>query len=94
VNSYLDIQVHPDFQGLPPNLHAALVHLTDNAAAVLVLVSALGIVVSLLMLVVASWTSSRDLGERARSGLAISILAVAFLYGAVMLANYTGALFG
>lgn len=91
---FLDVSVHPDFQGLPPNLHDGLVHLTNNAAGILVLVSALGIVISLLMLVAASWTSSRELGDRAKSGLVISILAVAFLYGAVALANYTGALFG
>ena len=44
----LDIQVHPDFNGLPPSVRDGLVHLTNNAAALLTLVSALGIVVSIL----------------------------------------------
>ena len=30
-----DISVTPDFSGLPPNLYHGLVHLTNNAAAVL-----------------------------------------------------------
>ena len=90
----LDIQIHPDFNGLPPNVHQGLVHLTNNAAALLVLVSGLGIVISLLMLVVANWTSNQQLGDRAKSGLMVAVLAIALLYGAVVAANYTGGLFG
>jgi len=90
---YLDIAVSPDFTGLPSNVHAGLVHLTNNAAALLTLVSGLGIVVSLLGLVVASWTSNPQLGERAKHGLAISILAIALLYLGVAAANYSARLF-
>ena len=40
---YLDIVVHPDFNGLPPNLLHGLQRLADNAAGLLLLVSAIGI---------------------------------------------------
>ena len=90
---FLDIKVHPDFEGLPPSVHQGLVHLTNNAAAVLTLVSGLGIVVSLLLLVVASWTGSRELNERAKSGLVLSVVAMGILYAAIAVANYTGGLF-
>ena len=90
----LDIVIRPDFNGLPPNVHEGLVHLTNNAAALLALVSGLGIVVSLIGLVFASWTSHHQLAERSKSGLAISIGAMALLYVAVAAANYTGRLFG
>ena len=90
----LDISVHPDFDGLPPNVHEGLVHLTNTAAALLGLVSGLGIVVSLIGLVVASWSSNHQLSERAKSGLAVSIGAMALLYAPFAVANYTGRLFG
>jgi len=41
-----DINVRPDFSGLPPSVLHGLIHLTNNAAALLTLVSGLGIVVS------------------------------------------------
>jgi hypothetical protein len=91
---FLDIAIKPDFNGLPPNVREGLVHLTNNAAAVLTLVSGLGIVVSLIGLVFASWTTNHQLAERCKSGLAISIGAMALLYVAVAAANYTGRLFG
>jgi hypothetical protein len=90
----LDISIQPDFKGLPPNVLQGLIHLTNNAAALLTLVSGLGIVVSLIGLVFASWTSHHQLAERAKSGLAVSIAAMALLYVAVAAANYTGRLFG
>ncbi len=65
----LDIAVKPDFEGLPPNVVAGLVHLTNNAAAVLTLVSGLGIAVSLIGLLFAHFTHSHQLHERSRSGL-------------------------
>lgn len=90
----LDIVIRPDFNGLPANVREGLVHLTNNAAALLALVSGLGIVVSLIGLVFASWTSNHQLSERSKSGLAVSIAAMALLYIAVAGANYTGRLFG
>ncbi len=90
----LDISVAPDFNGLPPNVRDGLVHLTNNAAAVLTLVSGLGIVISLIGIVVASWTANAQLSERAKSGLFVSIAALALLYLGVAAANYAGHLFG
>ena len=62
-----DIGVTPDFNGLPPSVYHGLVHLTNNAAAVLTLVAGLGLVVSLTGLVLASFTANRELAERAKS---------------------------
>ena len=90
----LDISVKPDFDGLPPNVRDGLIHLTNNAAAVLTLVSGLGIVVSLIGLVIASWTSNQQLSERSKLGLAVSVAALALLYLGVAAANYAGHLFG
>ena len=90
----LDISVRPDFEGLPPNVHQGLIHLTNNAAALLALISGLGIVVSLIGLVFASWTSNHQLSERSKSGLAVSVGAMALLYAAFAVANYSGRLFG
>ena len=90
----LDIAIHPDFDGLPTNVHEGLVHLTNNAAALLALVSGLGIVVSLIGLVFASWTSNHQLSEKSKSGLAVSVGAMALLYISVAAANYPGRLFG
>ena len=93
LRAYLDVSVRPDFSGLPANVHDGLVHLTNNAAAVLTLVSGLGIVVSLIGLVFASWISNPQLGERFKSGLVVSIGAMALLYLGVAAANYTAHLF-
>jgi len=90
---FTDISVSPDFTGLPTNVYHGLVHLTDNAAAVLILVAGLGLVVSLIGLVIASFTANRELGERAKGGIAISVSAVALLYIGVAAANYAGHLF-
>ena len=90
---FTDISVSPDFTGLPSNVYRGLVHLTDNAAAVLILVAGLGLVVSLIGLVIASFTANRELGERAKGGIAISVSAVALLYIGVAAANYAGHLF-
>jgi hypothetical protein len=88
-----DISVRPDFNGLPPNVYHGLVHLTDNAAAVLMLVAGLGLTVSLICLVISSLTANRELGERAKGGMAVSIFSVALLYVGVAAANYAGGLF-
>ncbi len=89
----LDISVHPDFDGLPSNVHQGLVHLTNNAAALLAMISGLGIVLSLIGLVVASWTSNPQMSERAKNGLVVSIGAMAMLSIGFAVANYTGRLF-
>ena len=88
-----DISVTPDFSGLPPSLYHGLVHLTDNAAAVLTLVAGLGLVVSLIGLVLSSFTGNRELGERAKAGIAVSVFSGALLYIGVAAANYAGHLF-
>jgi hypothetical protein len=88
-----DISVRPDFAGLPPSVYHGLVHLTNNAAAVLTLVAGLGLVVSLIGLVLASFTANRELGERAKGGIAVSIFSIALLYIGVAAANYAGHLF-
>lgn len=88
-----DITITPDFSGLPPSVYHGLVHLTNNAAAVLMLVAGLGLVVSLIGLVVASFTANRELGERAKGGIAVSVFSIALLYLGVAAANYAGHLF-
>jgi len=88
-----DISVTPDFRGLPPNVYQGLIHLTNNAAAVLTLVASLGLVVSLIGLVLASFTGNRELGERAKGGIAVSVFSIALLYIGVAAANYAGHLF-
>jgi hypothetical protein len=88
-----DISVTPDFTGLPPSVYHGLVHLTNNAAAVLTLVAGLGLVVSLIGLVIASFTANRELAERAKGGIAVSVFSIALLYIGVAAANYAGHLF-
>ena len=90
---FTDINVTPDFTGLPPSVYHGLVHLTNNAAALLTLVAGLGLVVSLIGLVVASFTANRKLGERAKGGIAVSVFSIALLYIGVAAANYAGRLF-
>ena len=88
-----DISVTPDFSGLPPSVYHGLIHLTNNAAAVLLLVAGLGLTVSLIGLVLASFTANPQLAERARGGIAVSIFSIALLYIGVAAANYAGHLF-
>ncbi len=90
---FSDISVRPDFNGLPPSVYHGLVHLTNNAAAILTLVAGLGLTVSLIGLVIASFTANRELAERAKGGIAVSIFSVALLYVGVAAANYAGRLF-
>jgi hypothetical protein len=92
-DAFSDIQVKPDFTGLPPQVLAGLTQLTDNAAAILLLVSGLGIVVSLLGMLAGSWLHLPHLAERMRNSLVLSILAVAILYLGVLAANYSARLF-
>jgi hypothetical protein len=88
-----DISVTPDFNGLPPSVYHGLVHLTNNAAGVLTLVAGLGLTVSLIGLVLASFTQNPQLAERAKAGIAVSVFSVALLYIGVAAANYAGHLF-
>ena len=90
---FADISVTPDFTGLPANVYHGLVHLTNNAAAILTLVAGLGLTVSLIGLVIASFTANRELGERAKGGIAVSVVSVALMYVGVAAANYAGHLF-
>ena len=92
-NFLTDISITPDFNGLPPSVYHGLVHLTNNAAAVLLLVAGLGLTVSLIGLVLASFTANHQLTERARGGVAVSIFSIALLYIGVAAANYAGHLF-
>ena len=87
------ISITPDFNGLPPSVYHGLVHLTNNAAAVLTLVAGLGLTVSLIGLVLASFTDNRELAERAKGGITVSIFSIALLYVGVAAANYAGRLF-
>jgi hypothetical protein len=84
----MDLSVHPDFAGLPDNLTRGLVRLTDNAGALLLLVSGLGIVISIGGMVVGSWSQNQQLSERSRHGLVIAASAGALLFVAVGIANY------
>lgn len=88
-----DISVTPDFSGLPPSVYHGLVHLTNNAAAVLTLVAGLGLTVSLIGMVISSFTANRELGERSKGGIVVSIGSIALLYIGVAAANYAGRLF-
>ena len=90
---FADISVQPDFNGLPPSVYHGLVHLTNNAAAVLTLVAGLGLTVSLIGFVFASFTSNPQLAERAKGGIAVSVFSVALMYIGVAAANYAGQLF-
>lgn len=88
-----DISVHPDVNGLPAGVVAGLEHLANNAAGLLVIVSGLGIAVSLIGLVFASFSSNPQLAERSKASLGVSIAAVALLYIGIAAANYAGHLF-
>lgn len=88
-----DIHVSPDLGGLPPNVLAGLAHLANNVAGLLVLVSGIGIAVSLIGWVIASFTANPQLAERSKSSLGVSIAAVALLYLGIAAANYAGRLF-
>ena len=88
-----DISVQPDLHGLPPSVLHGLAQLANNAAGLLVVVSGIGIAISLIGWVIASFTSNAQLAERSKSSLGVSIAAVALLYLGVAAANYAGRLF-
>lgn len=88
-----DIVVRPDLRGLPPNVIAGLEHLANNAAGLLVIISGIGIAVSLIGWVFANISSNQQLAERSKSSLGVSIAAVMLLYLGIAAANYAGHLF-
>ena|SRR5258707_13014210 len=89
----LDIAVRPDFNGLPPSLLHGLQRLADNAAGILVLVSAIGIGLSITLWVVGSWLDNHHLVSRAKSSLLVSAFSGGILYATVAGANYMTGLF-
>ena len=89
----LDIVVHPDFTGLPPSLLHGLQRLADNAAGVLVLVSAIGIGVSITLWVIGSWLDNHHLVSRAKSSLMVAAFSGGMLYATIAGANYMTGLF-
>ena len=93
ISRLADITVTPDYDGLPSNLHQGLVHLTNNAAAVMMLVSGLGIVMAVGGLVVGHVLHRQHITERSWSALGIAAGAGAILFIAVHAANYTTGLF-
>jgi hypothetical protein len=88
-----DINVRPDLNGLPLSVLHGLAQLANNAAGLLVIVSGIGIAVSLIGWVLAAFTANPQLAERSKSSLGVSIAAVALLYLGIAAANYAGRLF-
>ena len=88
-----DNSVHPDISGLPPSVVNGLQHLANNAAGLLMIVSGIGIGVSLIGWVASSFTNNSQLAERTKHSLGISVSAMALLYVAIAAANYAGRLF-
>ena len=89
----IDIVIRPDFDGIPPNVQQGLIHLTNNLAAVLLMASGVGIVVSIIGLMVGHWLGSHQLGERFRGSLMVSAGSGALLFLAAAAANYSVRLF-
>jgi hypothetical protein len=85
--------VSPDYAGMPQEVRAALIQVTNNAAAALILISGLGLALSLLGLVCATWAGNRQLTERCAATFVLSIGALALLSMGVATANYTAGLF-
>jgi len=88
-----DIVIRPDLTGVPPNVVAGLVQLADNLAAVLLILSGVGIVLSLIGWMAGHWLGVHTLSERSRSGLVVSAGSGALLYLSVTAANYASGLF-
>ena len=88
-----DIVIKPDFEGIPPNVQQGLIHLTNNLAAILLMASGVGIVVSVIGLMVGHWLGSHQLGERFRGSLMVSAGSGALLFLAAAAANYSVRLF-
>ena len=93
LNPYLDISIHPDFTGLPTNVMEGLIHLTNNLAALLLMLSGVGIVVSILGLMISNWLGSHHQTERFKSSLLLSTGSGALLFVAAAAANYATTLF-
>jgi len=93
IGTLLDIVVRPDFTGLPPSLLNGLQRLADNAAGILLLVSAVGIGLSLTLWVAGSLVGAHSLVSRAKSSLLVAASSGALLYATVIGANYMTGLF-
>ena len=93
VPALMDISIQPSFKGLPDNVVRGLIQLTDNLAAVLMLVCGVGIVVSLIGLVAGSWLRQPHLADRSRAGLLVAASSGGLLFAAVAVANYATRLF-
>lgn len=87
-----DIYVQPDFNGLPDNLRAGLQHLTNNAAALLLLIAGVGVICSLIGMV-AGYALHTQVSERSRSALMVSAASGALLYAGIAAINYGTGLF-
>ena len=90
---FLDISIHPDYSGLPPNVLQGLQRLADNTAALLILVSAIGIGVSLLAWVIGAGIGNHMLIARAKSSLLVAATSGGILYLTVAGANYMTGIF-
>jgi len=88
-----DISVHPDLNGLPLSVLHGLAQLANNAAGLLVIVSGIGIAVSLIGWVIGASTANSQMVERSKSSFGVSIAAIALLYAGIAAANYAGRLF-
>lgn len=93
LRAFLDITIRPDFGGIPPSIMTGLTRLTNDLAAVLIVVSGIGIVLSLIGLLIANWLGSHALRERFQSSLLVSVGAGALLFVAVAASNYATGLF-
>src|SRR5438874_1574919 len=93
IGTLLDIIVRPDFTGIPPGLLNGLQRLADNAAGILLLVSAIGIGLSITLWVVGSLVGAHSLVSRAKSSLMVAASSGALLYATVIGANYMTGLF-
>ena len=91
--AFLDISVHPDFEGFPSGIQSGLVHLGNAAAALVMLLAGIGIAVSVVGILAGSWTSNPHALERSKHGLLVSAGSVALLYIAVAAGNFVTGLF-
>ena len=89
----LDIVIHPSYDGLPPSVLHGLQQLADNAAAIVLSVSAIGVGVSLTVWMIGSWVDSHHAVSRAKQSLLVSASSGALLFVSVAAANYITRLF-
>jgi len=61
-----DISVTPDFSGLPASVISGLQHLANAAAGLVVVLAGLGIAVSVVGILVGSWSANPHLASARR----------------------------